>query len=193
MNASVFIPLIEIDNEVHVLYQVRSEHIRQGGEIGFPGGMVEKVDQGNYEKTAIRETVEELGVEEEDIDVIGYMGTLVNSSNVTLDVYIGTLTYDAYTRMNFSDEVASVFTVPLKWLISNDPEIHYIRMEVKPTFVDEDGDEVILLDAKSLGLPKRYEKPWDIGRRKVYFYRFQDKLIWGMTGEITYEFLKLLS
>lgn len=45
MNASVFIPLIEIDNEVHVLYQVRSEHIRQGGEIGFPGGMVEKVDQ----------------------------------------------------------------------------------------------------------------------------------------------------
>lgn len=109
MNASVFIPLIEIDNEVHVLYQVRSEHIRQGGEIGFPGGMVEKVDQGNYEKTAIRETVEELGVEEEDIDVIGYMGTLVNSSNVTLDVYIGTLTYDAYTRMNFSDEVASVF------------------------------------------------------------------------------------
>lgn len=191
-NAAVLIPIIEIDHEAHVLYQVRSAHIRQGGEIGFPGGMVEEEDFGDYENTAIRETVEELGIDKKNIETIGYLGTYVANSDVTIDVYVGILTIKSIEGLKLSEEVASVFTVPLSALLAMTPEIHFINMRVQQSFVDEEGDEIVLLDAKSLGLPEKYEKPYYRRKRKVYFYRFGDKTIWGMTGEMTFEFLEIL-
>lgn len=191
-NASVLIPIVEIDKEIHVLFQVRADHIRQGGEIGFPGGMYEKVDQGSYEKTAIRETVEELGIKEEQIETIGYLGCYVANSDVTIDVYVGVLTIDDLSELALSEEVAEVFTVPIDKLKAMSPEIHFINMRIQQSFMDEEGDEVVLLDAKSLGLPERYQKPYYNQKRKVYFYRYKDHTIWGMTGEMLYEFLRLL-
>ena len=191
-NAAVLIPIVEINHEAHVLYQVRSAHIRQGGEIGFPGGMVEEADQGNYERTALRETVEELGVDDRSIETIGYLGTYVAHSDVTIDVYVGVLTIKSIEGLKLSEEVASVFTVPLSELMVMKPEIHYINMRIQQSFVDEKGDEIVLLDAKSLGLPEKYEKPYFRRKRKVYFYRYGDKTIWGMTGEMTFEFLEIL-
>lgn len=191
-NASVLIPILKIDKEAHVLFQVRADHIRQGGEIGFPGGMVEEEDQGDYQVTAVRETVEELGIQSSQIDVIGYLGTYVASFDVTIDVYVGVIDIKTIEGLPLSEEVASVFTVPLNHLMQQRPEIHYINMQIQQTFVDEQGDEVVLLDAKSLGLPDRYQKPYYNRKRRVYFYRYEAQTIWGMTGEILYEFLQLL-
>lgn len=191
-NAAVLIPLVEIDKEVHVLFQVRADHIRQGGEIGFPGGMAEKEDKGSYEQTAVRETMEELGIPKKHIETIGYLGTYVANSDVTIDVYVGVLRIRTLDEMKVSEEVAEVFTVPLKALKEMTPEVHTINMKIQQRFIDERGDEVILLDAKSLGLPQRYEKPYYNRKRKVYFYRYQDRNIWGMTGEMLYEFLELI-
>lgn len=191
-NASVLIPLVEINKEVQVLFQVRAEHIRQGGEIGFPGGMSEKVDHGSYQATAIRETVEELGIKEEEIDMVGYLGCYVAHSDVTIDVYVGVLKISDIDHMAFSEEVAEVFTVPLKKLQEMTPEVHTINMRIQQSFMDEEGDELILLDAKALGLPDKYQKPYYNRKRKVYFYRYGGHTIWGMTGEILYEFLKVI-
>lgn len=191
-NAAVLIPLIEVDGQVHVLFQVRAEHIRQGGEIGFPGGMIESIDGGDYEKAAVRETIEELGVVEDQIEVVGYLGTYVAHSFVTIDCYVGILKVDNLKDLPLSEEVAEIFTVPLKTLQTMDPDIHYISMKVQQSFIDEVGDEVRLLDAKSLGLPEKYDKPYTMRKRRVYFYRYDDKNIWGMTGEMLFEFLDLL-
>lgn len=191
-NAAVFIPLIELDQEIHVLYQVRSEHIRQGGEIGFPGGMMEIEDQGDYEATAIRETVEELGLRAQSIKSLGYLGTLVANSDVTIDVYVGLLEIQSIDDLIFSEEVASVFTVPLKELIAMECEVHYSQLKVQQSFSDEKEDESRVLEVKSLGLSEKYSQPWKMKKRKVYFYRYGGHVIWGMTGEITYEFLKLI-
>ena len=191
LNAAVLIPLIEIKNEIHILYQVRSEHIRQGGEIGFPGGGKEQVDAGSYEKTAVRETSEELGVEEEEIEVIGHLGTLVTHSDVTIDVFVGVLKIENLEALKLNEEVASVFTVPLETLLDMKTEVHFVDMEVKPSFIVEEGDEVIALTSKSLGLPDKYDRPWVKHKRKVYFYRYNHHIIWGMTGEITKAFLDL--
>lgn len=191
-NAAVLIPLIEINHEVHLLFQIRSESIRQGGEIGFPGGMKEDEDLGDYEKTAVRETCEELGVQEDQIKVIGHLGTLVAHSGVTIDVYTGILDIKDLSELTLNEEVASVFTIPLNVLEDIEPEIHYVRMEVQPSFVDEEDNQIILIPSKSLGLPDKYDKPWGMRKRKVYFYRYEDHIIWGMTGEITYTFLQLL-
>lgn len=191
-NASVLIPLVEVDDEVHVLFQVRADHIRQGGEIGFPGGMAEQEDQGDYERTAIRETEEELGIASDRIETIGYLGTYVAHSDVTIDVYVGVLHCRHLSDLILSEEVSEVFTVPLDALRHMTPEIHSINMKIQQHFIDEQGDEVVLLDAKSLGLPERYQKPYYDRKRKVYFYRYQDRTIWGMTGEMLFEFLTLI-
>ena len=39
--SAVLLPLIEVDGEVHVLYEVRSQHVSQAGDSSFPGGRVE--------------------------------------------------------------------------------------------------------------------------------------------------------
>ena len=191
-NAAVLIPLVEIDGHMEMLFQVRAEHIRQGGEVAFPGGIMEPEDEGDYRRTAIRETSEELGIPEDSIKTIAFMGTYVATYDVTVDVYVGILKIDSVDQMPLSDEVSSVFTVELSDLMASEPEIHYIHHEIQQSFMDEDGDEVTLLDASALGLPNRYHRPSYTRRRKIFFYRKKGHTIWGMTGEMLYEFLAMI-
>lgn len=72
---SVVIPMIDIDGELHILYEVRSPKIkRQPGEICFPGG--EREPGETDIECALRETSEELCIDTDDIFVIGEVGTL---------------------------------------------------------------------------------------------------------------------
>jgi len=58
---AVLIPLME--KEDGFLLEKRGALVPQPGEISFPGGRMEEFDQGAAE-TAVRETCEELGVEQ---------------------------------------------------------------------------------------------------------------------------------
>ncbi len=191
-NAAVLIPLVELDGKVHILFHVRADHIRQGGEVAFPGGMAEPEDNGSYERTAVRETEEEMGLPTNKIEPIGYIGTYVAHSDVTIDVFVGVLKIKSLDELEPSEEVATVFTVPLDEMLAMTPDIHTINMRIKQEFTDESGDEPVPLDIEALGLPERYQHPYYNRKRKVYFYRYEDKTIWGMTGEMMYEFLELL-
>ena len=77
-NYAVFIPLIKIDGEDHILFEVRSKNITQPGEVSFPGGRVE--DGEDFKNAAIRETIEELLLDREDIEYMGYSSMILNSS-----------------------------------------------------------------------------------------------------------------
>ena len=66
---AVLVPLVERNGELHLLYEVRAEGIRQPREVCFPGG---KMEPGEDAVTcALRETWEELGIPKEAIEVIG--------------------------------------------------------------------------------------------------------------------------
>ena len=57
---AVLIPLVQVDGEWHVLFEVRSLTMRkQPGDISFPGGRIDPTDASPME-AAIRETHEEL-------------------------------------------------------------------------------------------------------------------------------------
>lgn len=74
-NFAVLIPLIKIGDEWHIIYELRAKNLkRQPGEISFPGGQVERGE--SFKEAAIRETVEELNIKEENISVIGELVTL---------------------------------------------------------------------------------------------------------------------
>jgi 8-oxo-dGTP pyrophosphatase MutT (NUDIX family) len=56
-NSAVLIPIVKIKDEYYLIFQKRAAHIRQGGDICFPGGRKEENDK-SFKDTALRETYE---------------------------------------------------------------------------------------------------------------------------------------
>ena len=80
-HASVLVPFLQLEEEWHVLFEKRADGIRQGGEVSFPGGGVE-VNDDDSRGAAVRETVEELGIEAVKIDVPGLFGRFIGPHRI---------------------------------------------------------------------------------------------------------------
>ena len=86
--ASVLIPIIKRNNSYEILFEVRSKTLRsQPNEIAFPGGKIEK---GEDPQTAcIRETCEEIGITQDDIEIISPLDLYLNHSNLIIHPFLG--------------------------------------------------------------------------------------------------------
>ena len=74
--AGVLVPLMERDAGLSILLTQRAAHLKHhAGQVSFPGGSMESHDR-DVEAAALRETHEEVGIEPERIDVIGYLRTM---------------------------------------------------------------------------------------------------------------------
>lgn len=190
LNTAVLIPLIDIDNEYHFLFEKRSANIRQGGEICFPGGEHDEIGDMNFEETALRETFEELGIGKNDIEVIGELGTLIGGSGAIINTFIGELKLKNIDKFNIDKiEVEKIFTVPVSYFANNPPEVYHVRLEAHPYYFDEKEEKIILLPVDELKLPARYANPWGFRKRKVLVYKTGEEVIWGMTANLIYEFM----
>ena len=72
---AILIPWVEIDSVNALLLEVRSQLVKQPGEVCFPGGRSECGE--TVTETAVRETCEELGLRPEDIEVISERDSLI--------------------------------------------------------------------------------------------------------------------
>jgi len=83
--AAVLLMLFEREGEPWLVFTKRTQHVQHHkGEISFPGGARDDDDH-DIERTAVRETVEELGIDEADINVVGRLDeipTFVTGYNV---------------------------------------------------------------------------------------------------------------
>lgn len=71
--ASVIVPLCHMNGIPSVLFTRRSEKVgRYKGQVCFPGGMVDSSDV-SIVQTALRELEEEVGLHEENVDVLGIL------------------------------------------------------------------------------------------------------------------------
>ncbi len=192
-NAAVLIPLIEMKGELCFLFEKRAPHIRQGGEIGFPGGEYDPKSDRNCLEAAIRETEEELGIKRENIEIIGRLDTLISPRGITVDSFVGVLNNVDLKKLNIDkNEVENVFLMPVSWFENNPPLIFKLKTEIKPYYYDKNGKKVILLPVSELGLPKRYENPWEGMEHRVLVYKTEREVIWGITAELVYEIVKKL-
>ena len=193
-NSAVLVPIIEIDDKINILFEKRANHIRQGGEVSFPGGEFDsKKDQG-LRQTALRETSEELGLPVEKIKIIGKIGTLVAPMGVTVDAFVGMISKEHFDEIQIDkNEVEKIFLVPIDHFLKKKPQEYTVKLEVHPSHTDENGNFVELLPVQKLGLPERYSKPWKNGFHRVLVYNSTEEVIWGITAEIIFELCRMIN
>ncbi|TCP24564.1 8-oxo-dGTP pyrophosphatase MutT (NUDIX family) [Scopulibacillus darangshiensis] len=181
LKASVMIPLVKADKTWHILFEVRSKKMNhQPGDICFPGGRIDDTDP-TPRHAALRETEEELGIRGEDIDILGELATYVPSSQMLVFPFVAALSQNHQLNLNQS-EVDSVFTVPLNWLMNQEPERHIVDYDVRPR-PDFPYDRIYG--------GKKY--PFRNRQMAEMFYNYGDKTIWGLTARILQHFLSVIS
>ncbi|ORX44965.1 hypothetical protein DM01DRAFT_1340272 [Hesseltinella vesiculosa] len=117
-DAAVLMPLCLVNNQPSVLFTVRNLHLRtHKGEISFPGGKADPEDP-TLEHTALRETVEEVGVDR--VEILGKYAPIPNyNGSLRVHPFVGLIREPLQPdNLPFNpDEVSSVFTLPLNYLI----------------------------------------------------------------------------
>ncbi|WP_088227027.1 CoA pyrophosphatase [Desulfosporosinus sp. FKB] len=184
-NSAVLVLLMLINGEYHFVFEKRAASIRQAGEFCFPGGKFDSEKDKSFQETAIRETVEELGITADQIKVIGPLDTVIATIGTTVDAFLGILDVEDVEdlRINFS-EVERIFTVPVSHFENNEPEVYQVVLEVHPSHLNQAGEEVVTFPAKQLGLPERYHKQWGNVKSNIFVYKVGDATIWGITARL---------
>jgi len=177
--AAVLIPLILENNQLSVLFEVRAHHMLwQPGEICFPGGRIETLDS-SFLSAAVRETTEELGLSVEQIQALGSLEEVDSPIGVRIYPFVGYLT-DAHLINPNPDEVSEVFTVPLEFLLATEPIIGRMERCTRPL-----GDFPFDL------LPG-YSDKWKSRKSyQVFFYKYKQYVIWGLTAQVLHNFLQI--
>ncbi|MEA4989132.1 MAG: CoA pyrophosphatase [Anaerovorax sp.] len=186
--SAVFLPLIEWEGELSLLFEVRSNDLKhQPGEVCFPGGRRELGE--TLKQCVRRETAEELGIEEAEIEIYGQFDTLHNYTNVTIHTFIGTLSNKAMNFLQFknngkaeyianSNEVKELFLVPISFFLNTKPYIY--SFSVKPQIGDDFPYHMI-------DSAQKYQ--WLEGQYTVPIFHYKDNVIWGITARILCHFL----
>jgi 8-oxo-dGTP pyrophosphatase MutT (NUDIX family) len=113
--AAVLIPILE-RSDLSVLLTKRASHLKHHpGQISFPGGRFEASDL-ELQKTALRESEEEIGLKTEQVSVFGRLPVYRTISSYEVTPFIG-LVSAPFQWQPDPNEVDEVFDVPLAFLL----------------------------------------------------------------------------
>ena len=65
-----------------------------------------------------------------------------------------------------------------------------LAQEIQPYKINENGEKEIFFPVEELGLPDAYKKPWGNKRHKVWVYKYEGEVIWGITSVIIKDLLE---
>lgn len=161
--AAVLIPLLRQDDEWHLLYILRAQvqGDMHSGQVAFPGGRLEPGET-QPEQAALREAQEEIGLDPEQVELLGQLEEFITISNYRVTPVVGVIPWPFALQLQAS-EVQRAFTIPLRWL--QDPANREERERLAP-----DGHTL----------------------QVVYFTEYDRELLWGLTARITLNFLDAL-
>lgn len=176
---AVLAALVETDQGPALLFEKRSEVLdRQPGEICLPGGKLEP-DEKPVE-AAVRETMEELLLNREQIEVLGPGDIYVSPFNIIIHPFIAKIKDYKYSYNR--EEVASVFTVPLHFFLKHQPSRYFNQL------VHEFPND---FPYESIPGGKNY--PFSKGKYEISFYKYEEEVIWGMTACMVESIVELIS
>lgn len=171
---AVLVPLIQREEGIHVLYEVRARDLdRQPGEICFPGGMQEPGE--TYRQCALRETWEEIGLAPDQVEVLNELTVIYGVGRFAMHCFTGLVSAEAADDLSISsEEVDRVFEIPLDDLLAAEPE-NYRASLVQ--YGPEDFPYRRVTGADSY--------PWTKMTSPVPVYDVKGWAIWGLTGRVT--------
>lgn len=174
--AAVLIPIFhasEEDKSNHiwqVLLTRRTNAVAEHqGQVAFPGGRAEP-DDSSPETTALREAHEEIGLDPQQVRILGKMNRLRTITNYCVTPVIGVIPWP-YPLILEESEVSRVFTIPLDWLA--EPAHHEIRYRAIP----QPFAQILQRETHPV----------------IYFKPYENELLWGVSAEITMNFIDILS
>ena len=160
--SAVLVPVIQKDDNFYILFTVRTRDVEHHkGEVSFPGGARDDADK-SLQDTALRETFEEVGIRQEDINVLGKLGDHKTPSGFHITPYVGFIP-PSYKYDPSLIEVDQVLEVPIDFLweiYKKGPQPITFRAGAKPVL--------------------------------AYEYIYEENRIWGATARILTEFFKII-
>jgi 8-oxo-dGTP pyrophosphatase MutT (NUDIX family) len=176
--SAVMILLNEHNGELQLIFEKRAHTLRsQPGDICFPGGRMEEGEKPR--ETAVRETKEELNLDDEDIEVLGEMDYFISPYGNIIYPFVGII-----HKSNLSpnpEEVDHVFKVPLNFFLTNDPQCYEIGVVPK---INEDFPYHLIKGGKNYKFSK--------GKLNQYFYIYNGYVIWGFTALVIKSFIDII-
>ena len=143
-----------------------------------PAGHVESGE--TLIEAAIRETMEELKLPSQKIDLWGEIDYLV-SNQQTIHCFVGQLFVENWQSIQPNEEVERLFTIPLEKLKNQPPTYYRLETEVQAT-----GD----FPFERIRNGRKYKfSHYD---RRIPFYDIGDENLWGMTAQFTHRFTEIL-
>jgi 8-oxo-dGTP pyrophosphatase MutT (NUDIX family) len=160
--AAVLILLVKLADNWNIVYTRRANGVRtHQGEVSFPGGAWEPGD-GILAQTALRETMEEIGITPDCVTILGAMSTYRTITNYLVHPIVGILNCPMEFHLNL-EEVERAFLIPIDWLAMSE------------NYFEQD-----------------HTLNNNLVRRVVHYKEFDGEHLWGFTARVTQDILALI-
>jgi 8-oxo-dGTP pyrophosphatase MutT (NUDIX family) len=161
--AAVLIPFLLKNSAWHLLFTRRHSDLPEhSGQVAFPGGRADP-DDPSPEHTALREAHEEIGLEPQDVRLLGRLQDYLTITNYRVTPVVGVIPWP-YELHPAEAEVSRVFTIPLDWLAQ--PENHAEH-------------------------PRQLPAPY-APAKVVYFEPYDGEVLWGASARMTLNLVQAL-
>jgi 8-oxo-dGTP pyrophosphatase MutT (NUDIX family) len=161
--AAVLLPLVWWNEEWHLVFTRRTETVEHHkSQVSFPGGGCE-VGESTPEATALREAREEIGLEPEDVRLLGRINDYITITRYRVTPVVGVMAWPYQVRLETA-EVERLFTIPLTWLADR------TNWDEQPVTVNGSV------------------RPFPVLR----YHPYDGEILWGASARMTHNFLSVL-
>jgi 8-oxo-dGTP pyrophosphatase MutT (NUDIX family) len=161
--AAVLIPLVWWEDEWQLVFTRRTETVEHHkGQVSFPGGGCE-IGESTPESTALREAQEEIGLNQQDVRVLGRLNDYITITHYRVTPIVGVMQWPYPVRLEKA-EVKRLFTIPLTWLADR------ANWDEQPVNVNG------------------YPHPFLVLR----YHPYDGEILWGASARMTHNFLVVL-
>lgn len=175
---AVSIVLLDDDNEEEILFEVRSDKIKQQpGDVCLPGGALESGE--TPEMAVVREISEELMIDRDQIEMVGPVSIFVAGLR---ELHVFLCRVKEYEDTFNPDEVTEVFRVPVSFFMKTEPAAYDLKWLPKLTD-DFPFDKVY----------GGKDYAWREMVHRILFYEYGNHVIWGITAGILSGFVKVIN
>jgi 8-oxo-dGTP pyrophosphatase MutT (NUDIX family) len=179
--AAVLVPILDRPGGPTLLFTLRTEDVpHHKGEISFPGGG--RAPGEEAEAAALREALEEVGLEPARTEVLGALDDLPSVWRYVVTPIVGAIADPPAAFQAQAGEVVEPFEIPLEALLV--PAIRRAEW-FEPGRLPPDVARA-LLDLRAA----REDVDPDTGRYRVWFFdAAPNRIVWGLTGRILADLL----